>query len=72
MTEEDFKDDQLISIKLPRSQYELLKTIIEREEAYNWFINRLRNNLVWVVAGGILTIFMLYDKIHLYMQGMVK
>ena len=72
MTEEDFKDDQLISIKLPRSQYELLKTMIKREEAYNWVINGLRNNLVWIVSGGILTIFMLYDKIHLYMQGMVK
>jgi hypothetical protein len=74
MTEidEDFKEDELINIKLPRSQYELLKVMIKREQAYNWFTNWMRNNVLWVIGGGILTFLLLYDKIQLYIYGTVK
>lgn len=71
MTEEndDFKGDELINIKLPRREYEMLKTIIAREEAYNWLTSALRSNWLWIVGGGILTLIMLYDRLHI---GVIK
>lgn len=72
MSEDDFKEDELISIKLPRQQYELLKKMIEREQAYNWIKNTLSNNWIWVVGGGVLTFWLLFDKINLLINGTVK
>lgn len=70
MTEyDDFKDDELINIKLPRKQYEMLKDIIAREEAYNWFTSALRSSWLWIVGGGILTLILLYDRLHI---GVIK
>lgn len=63
MSDDDFKDDELITIKLPRKDYEMLKTMIKREEASQWFINSLKHSWVWVVGGGILTLFLLWDRI---------
>lgn len=62
---DDFRKDELINIKLPREQYELLKAMIEREQAYTWLTNTLKNNWIWLVGSGILTIWLLYDKVHL-------
>lgn len=61
---DDFNKDELINIKLPRKQYELLKTMIEREEAYGWFTNTLKSSWLWIVGGGVLTLIMLYDRFH--------
>lgn len=69
MEEDDFKKDELINIKLPRSQYEILKVIIQREEAYNWLTGNLKSSWLWIVGGGILTIWLLYDKIHFLFNG---
>lgn len=63
MSDDDFKDEELISIKLPRSQYEMLKKMIKREEANEWFVNSLKNSWIWIVGGGILTLIMLWDRI---------
>lgn len=65
MNEEDnpFKDDELVSIQLPRRQYEVLKTMIAREEAYSWFTAALKNSWLWIVGGGILTVLILWDRI---------
>lgn len=60
---QDFKDDELINIKLPRRQYERLKTMIEREEAYDRLTSMLKSSWIWIVGGGMLTIFLLYDRI---------
>lgn len=74
MNEEDndFKDDELITIKLPRSQYKTLQDMIKREEAYSWFQSTLKSNYLWVVGGGILTMWALYDKFHMALFGTVK
>jgi hypothetical protein len=72
MSEDDFKEDELIDIRLPRKQYETLKLMIEREQAYNWFINTIKNNWLWVVGGGVLSIWLLYDKFHILFSNGVK
>lgn len=65
MIEEDFKEDELITIKLPRKEYEMLKVMIKREEASQWFVNYLKSSWVWVIGGGVLTLILLWDRIHL-------
>jgi hypothetical protein len=71
MTDKDFEGDELITVELPRSEYKLLKEMIARQEAYNWLTSRLKNSWLWVVGGGILTIWMLYDKFHV-VTGVIK
>lgn len=61
---DDFKDDELIEIKLPRKDYEILRTIIKREEAYSWFTAAIKNHWVWVAGGGIVILWNLYERFH--------
>lgn len=72
MAENDFDDDELIQIELPRKEYNTLKKMIEREVAYNWFISKLKNNSIFVIGGGIVTLFLLYDRLVPYLQGTIK
>lgn len=65
-TYSDNKNDEIINVKLPRSQYDILREVIRREEAYNYWTARIKSSWVFVVGGGILTIFLLWDKIHDY------
>ena len=70
MNEEDpFRDDELVTVQLPRSQFTLLKTILKREQAYNWFSGLISHSWIWVVAGGLFAVWGLYDKIHLLFSG---
>lgn len=71
MNEEDdpYHEDELVNIKLPRSQYDLLKKLLHREQAYSWFSGIISSSWVWVVAGGLFAVWGLYDKIHLLFNG---
>lgn len=60
---QDFKDDELINIKLPRRQYEVLKNMIEREQSYDRLTSTLKSSWIWIVGGGILTLFLLWDRL---------
>lgn len=71
MTEEDYKQDELVTVKLPRSDLEIIRNVIEREKAYNWITKTLKSTSVWVVAGGVLACIALWDKL-LILLGMVK
>lgn len=62
---DDFKNDELINIKLPRKEYEVLKTMIEREQTYTRLTNSLKSSWIWIVGGGALTLFLLWDRIHM-------
>jgi len=64
MPQEDFKDDELIDVQLPRSQYKILKEVIQREEAYNWFYRMIITNWIFIVAGGVLTVLLLFEKLQ--------
>ena len=66
---QDFKDDELINIKLPRKQYKVLQTMIEREETYSRLTGMFKSTWIWVVGGGILTLILLWDRLHL---GVIK
>lgn len=64
MPQEDFKDDELIDVQLPRPQYKILKEVIQREEAYNWFYRMIVTNWIFIVAGGVLTVLLLFEKLQ--------
>ena len=64
MPQEDFKDDELIDVQLPRSQYKILKEVIQREEAYNWCYRMIVTNWIFIVAGGVLTVLLLFEKLQ--------
>ena len=60
----DFKNDEIINVKLPRAKYEILRKIIAREEAMGWLESKWRTHWVWVIGGGLVTIFVLWDRIQ--------
>lgn len=66
---EDFKNDELIEIKLPRSDYEVLKAMIEREQAFNWLKRSVKASAIWIVGGGAVTFLLLYEKINVLLHG---
>lgn len=59
----DNEEDEIIAIFLPRSKYEVLRTILEREESYNWFRNWIRSHWIFIVGSGLLTGFAVYREI---------
>lgn len=68
------KDDEaydqydLIDVKLPRKDLKRLEQMIKREESVDWFINWIRNGLIFVVGGGLLISFGLFDWIKAHIQ----
>jgi len=66
---EDGNEDEVIEVKLPRSQARLLKAMIRREEAFSWLSNAFRNSLVWVIAGGLLSVLLFWEKIKAFTIG---
>lgn len=66
------KDDEIITVRLPRSEYETLRRVLKREGAYTWFVNSLKSTWVWVVAGGVLSVVSFWDRIILMINGTVK
>ena len=67
--EEDFVKDEIISVRLPRSKYEVLRKIIEREESWNWFQRWIINNWIFIFGSGVLSLILLYDQIHNFFVG---
>lgn len=60
---EDFKQDELIEIKLPRKEYLMLREMLQERSAYSWLTNKLKSLWIFAVAAGVLTIWALGDKI---------
>lgn len=63
------EQDILVTVKLPRKDYELMRKMIEREEAFTWLSSMIRASLIWVIAGGVLSVFLLWDQIHNLVMG---
>ncbi len=60
---QDFKDDELINVRMTREDYEVVKDIIRREKAYNWFIASLKGHWIFVVAGLALILISFSEKL---------
>lgn len=67
MTEDkDYDQYELLDVKLPRKDLQRLEQMIKREESVDWFINWIRNGVIFVVGSGLLLMFGLWDwiKVH--------
>lgn len=72
MDNSDYKDDEVIEVRLSRNDYNRLKEILARERAYSWFTSRIKTSWVFIVGGGLLTFILLYEKFQLALFGTVK
>lgn len=64
MGQDDFnKNDEVIEVRLPRRDYENLRLILERERTYSNISRSLKSLWIWGVAGGILSVWALWDGI---------
>ena len=61
MTDNDYKQDEIIDVKLPRKDFETLREILERESAYTWLKSTMRSWWLWTVVAGIIGVISLYD-----------
>lgn len=59
----DYDQYELLDVKLPRKDLQRLEQMIKREESVDWFINWIRNGLIFVVGSGLLLAFGLWDWI---------
>lgn len=66
---DDFQDDELIEVKLPRSDYQLLKTMLKEREAKNWMTAKISSWWVFGLGTGALVLYNLSDKIHTLIIG---
>lgn len=57
------KQDEVIDVRLPRKDYETLREVIERENAYTWFKSTMRSWWVWAIAGGAISLITLGDSL---------
>ena len=68
----DNTDDELITVQLPRSEYRVMRQIIKERETYDNFRIKLQSNWIWFIAGGILTVWALWDKFSAAITGAIK
>jgi hypothetical protein len=71
MTEPSSKEDEIIDVKLPRKDYEIMREMIRKQEALGWLGQYIRNVLL-VAIGGFLTLFTFWDSIKLFLSGIFK
>lgn len=62
MSDELNKGDELVDVRLPRKEYEKLREILMREQAYSVLTNKLRSWWVFAVAGGLVALVTFWDK----------
>lgn len=63
MIDEDNKEDEVITFKLPRKEAEIIRQMIRERQAMNYIKGWVSTWWVWMVAGGILSVWALWDKI---------
>jgi hypothetical protein len=65
------KDDEIIDVKLPRKDYEIMRDMIRKQEALGWLGQYFRN-VILVAIGGFISLFVFWDSIKLFFQGLMK
>ena len=60
---EDYFDgqDEIINVMLPKSDYKIMRDMIDRQKSLNW-IGRYFRNVVFVAAGGLIALIAFGDQ----------
>jgi hypothetical protein len=56
-------EDEFITVRLPKEDYEILKEMIKEREAYSYLISKIKNLWVWTVVGGLVSIVVFWESI---------
>lgn len=72
MTPDDFKQDEIIDVKLPRKDYQLLKKILEEREAKNWLTAKIASWWVFGLGAGALVLWQIWNELSSILNGTVK
>ena len=74
MTElEDYnKDDELVLLRVTRSDAKVWRKMVDERKAYDTIIQKIKLNWMWIVGAGVLTMFGLYEKFQAYLFGTIK
>lgn len=51
------------------SELDALKKVAKERMAYDTLTNKIKTNWIWLVGSGVLTLFLLWDKIHALVLG---
>jgi hypothetical protein len=71
MADDINRDDEIIDVKLPRKDYEIMRDMIRKQEALGWLGQYFRN-VILVAIGGFISLFMFWDSIKTFFQGIMK
>jgi hypothetical protein len=63
MSDDLLKDDEIITVKLPRKDYEIMRKLIRERETMDNVTAAIKSFWIWGLAGSILTVWALWDKI---------
>lgn len=63
MEPSDNERDEIIDVRLPRRDYEIIRTMIDRERTYTWIGNWCRSGWLWAVVGSAILLVTLWEKI---------
>lgn len=66
----DNSNDEIIDVRLPRADYELLRTILKEREAKNWLTAKISSWWIFGLGSGCLVLYALWEKISLL--GVIK
>jgi hypothetical protein len=72
MTEEpkdNNRDDEIINIRLPRSDYELLRLILKEREAKNWLTAKVSSWWIFGLGAGCLVLWKLWTEFSTVVHG---
>lgn len=68
---ESYSGDEVITVTMSREDYETLRNMIAKEKSLSW-IGKYMRNVLFVFAGGILTIIAFYHQIETGFKALVR
>ena len=60
--------DEIVVVRLPKPSVKILQEVVRREQAYNWFHNKIKNWWIISVAAGVIIMLTLLEKVHEFSQ----
>jgi hypothetical protein len=69
MNEEINKEDEVITLRLPRKDADIVRQMIKERETMNNITAILKSSWIWVVVSGAVALFTLWDTIKIKVGG---
>jgi hypothetical protein len=64
MTEDRDTDNyEIIDVRLPRKDYQLLQQVLEREKTWSWIARWMKSGFLWTVVTVIMMLMTFWEQI---------